>query len=70
MNYFGKPSPGAHSDIGGGYQDTRNLDTLNWMIQRGQRAGAPFANLDQYTHQNRLHPLTTPHDERIPGLDR
>jgi len=70
INYFERPFPGAHSDIGGGYQDTRNLDALTWMIQRGQKAGAPFQNLDNYKHRARLKPLTTPHDSRIPGVDR
>ncbi len=70
VNYFERPFPGAHSDIGGGYQDTRNLDALNWMIQMGQKAGAPFQNLDNYKHRARLQPMTTPHDSRIPGVDR
>jgi hypothetical protein len=70
MNYFERPFAGAHSDIGGGYQDFRNLDALKWMIQRGQKAGAPFADLSDYRHKNRLQPLTTPHDSRYPVLDR
>jgi hypothetical protein len=70
MNYFEKPFPGAHSDIGGGYQDTRNIDALTFMIQRGQKAGAPFQNLDKYKHRARLQPMATPHDSRIPGVDR
>ncbi|MBA4147116.1 MAG: DUF2235 domain-containing protein [Verrucomicrobia bacterium] len=44
-NYWEKPFIGAHSDIGGSYQDTRNMDALYWMIQQGQAAGAGGAIL-------------------------
>lgn len=70
MNYFEKPFPVAHSDLGGGYQDTRNLDALTWMIQRGQKAGAPFRNLQKYQDSDKLQPRTIPHDSRYKVLDR
>ncbi|MGE4301851.1 MAG: DUF2235 domain-containing protein [Victivallaceae bacterium] len=47
-NFIEQPFAGAHSDIGGGYQDGRNLDALRWMIRQGQVAGAPFNELETY----------------------
>lgn len=72
--FWEKPFAGVHSDIGGGYQDTRNLSALNWMIKRGQAAGAPFANLNRenYPYFDKLVDLKGPrdHDSRYPFLDR
>jgi RHS repeat-associated protein len=69
-NYWEKPFPGAHSDIGGGYQDTRNVDALTWMIEQGQEAGAPFSDLESYQFFDKLKQLNQPHDSRYPLLDR
>ena len=62
------------SECGPGYQDTRNLEALRWMIQRGQAAGAPFKNLNKQSYEdfNKLHDLKSrmDHDSRYPFLDR
>jgi len=68
-NYWEKPFAGAHSDIGGGYQNTRNLTALTWMISEGQAAGAPFKNLSSYANFQQLVDLSAgakpgPHDSR------
>ncbi len=71
-NYWEKPFHGVHSEGGGGYQDTRNIDALRWMIQRGQDTGAPFLNLERYDHYDRLVNISGSgnHDSRYPFLDR
>lgn len=70
QNYWEKPFAGSHSDIGGGYQNSRNKEALLWMIQRGQAAGAPFANLSEYPDNGKINPLINPHDSRYPFIDR
>jgi len=73
-NFYEKPFLGVHSDIGGAYQDTRNLAALLWMIERAQKAGAPFRNLNEANYKDfkKLFDLKSKmdHDSRYPVLDR
>jgi uncharacterized protein (DUF2235 family) len=69
-NYWERPFKGAHSDIGGGYQSGRNLEALKWMIERGQTAGAPFADLNKYPDHDRILNIDKAHDSRYWFLDR
>jgi hypothetical protein len=54
LNYWEKPFEGAHSDIGGGNKEGRNLQALRWMIERGQAVGAPFSALEEYKFFDKL----------------
>ena len=74
-NFHEKPFTGVHSEIGGGgYEDSRNMAALYWMIQKGQAAGAPFKSLNKnnYPAFDQLHDLRTKmdHDSRYWFLDR
>jgi RHS repeat-associated protein len=71
-NYWEKPFSGAHSDIGGSYQDGRNIEALQWMIKQGQSAGAPFLDLNESNYKDfkYLKQIQSPHDSRYPLLDR
>ena len=74
-NFYEKPFLGVHSEIGGGYggkTPTRNLAALRWMIEQGQKAGAPFKNLESYEDFGKLQDLKgrMDHDSRYPILDR
>jgi RHS repeat-associated protein len=73
-NFWEKPFPGVHSDIGGGYKKGgRNIDALLWMIERGQSAGAPFMDLENYEFFQQLMDANENykgHKSNYPILDR
>ncbi len=68
-NYWEKPFDGAHSDVGGGYWDGRNLEALRWMIQQGHDRGVPFQELESYQYFHHLKDITEPHETRYPLFD-
>ena len=61
----------ALPDAGGGYPDGRNVDALEWMIEQGQEAGAPFRDLNKQNYKD-YDNLASPqlHDSRYPIVDR
>ncbi|MDG2123280.1 MAG: DUF2235 domain-containing protein, partial [Verrucomicrobiales bacterium] len=63
-NFIEKPFTGAHSDIGGGYSDGRNVSALFWMIGQGQGVGAPFADLVTYEFYPEIEQSPESHDSR------
>ena len=69
-NYWEKPFDGAHSDLGGGYQNGRNVRALQWILEQAQRASAPFRNLDSYADIWHLTENLHPHDSRYLVLDK
>ena len=55
--FIERPYNGAHSDIGGGYTDYRNLDCLKWIIQSAFDRNAPLAMLSSYKDEKKVHDI-------------
>jgi RHS repeat-associated protein len=72
---YEKAFRGAHSDVGGGYKDYRNMEALEWMIKQAKSRGVPLADLKTWTYYNKLKgkkiglKVFTPHDSRWFILD-
>ncbi|HEY8611583.1 MAG TPA: DUF2235 domain-containing protein [Roseomonas sp.] len=56
---------GAHSDVGGGYQDRRLADiTLHWMAEEAKAAGLQF-DQEMLPQPGMLNPLSPQHESRL-----
>jgi len=64
--FWEKPFAGAHSDIGGGYQEFRNIEAIKWMIAVARARGVPFKELSDYPHKDQISdiPASGAHDSR------
>jgi len=71
--YWEQPFSGAHSDVGGGYDDGgSNLDALWWMYGVGASRGVPW-DYSRFSPKQKMadyHAYETMHDSRYTILDR